>query len=86
MFREKFYIGKKIVSNNVSPIIIAEGGLSHFGCFKKMKKLIDLAKKAGADIFKTQFYITSQLISSLNQEWCNRMVSKEVEINFIKEA
>lgn len=86
MFREKFYIGKKIVSNNVSPIIIAEGGLSHFGCFKKMKKLIDLAKKAGADIFKTQFYITSQLISSLNQEWCNRMVSKEVDINFIKEA
>ena len=51
-----------------------------------MKKLIDLANKAGADIFKTQFYHTSQLISSLNQEWCNRMVSKEVDINFIKEA
>ena len=81
MFKEKFYIGKKIVSNNASPIIIAEGGVNHFGCFKKMKKLIDLANKAGADIFKTQFYHTSQLISSLNQEWCNRMVSKEVDIN-----
>lgn len=44
--------------------IIAEIGVNHDGSLKKAKKLIDIAKKAGADYVKIQIYITSRLVVS----------------------
>lgn len=86
MFKKKFKIGKITVPSKNIPIVIAEAGVNHFGNFQKMKKLIDLASDAGADIFKTQFFITDELISSLNKDWYKRMLSKEVNIEFIANA
>lgn len=82
---------KKILIDNIEIskkklVIIAEAGVNHFGSFEKMKKLIDLAKEAKADIFKTQFFFTDELISHFNKEWYQRMIPKEVDINFIKKS
>tara|TARA_A100001011_G_scaffold399643_2_gene509321 strand:+ start:2592 stop:3611 length:1020 start_codon:yes stop_codon:yes gene_type:complete len=82
---------KKILIENLEIskkklVVIAEAGVNHFGDFLKMKKLIDLAAKAKADIFKTQFYKTDELISKVDKKWHKRMLIKEVNLNFIKKS
>jgi N,N'-diacetyllegionaminate synthase len=47
--------------------IIAEIGINHNGRINTAKKLIDIAKKGGADAVKFQTYITEKLISK-NEE------------------
>ena len=42
--------------------IIAEAGLNHNGDFKKIIKLIDIAKKAEADYVKFQLFKTENFI------------------------
>ena len=42
--------------------IIAEIGVNHDGSFKRAKKLIDLAKKAGANAAKFQIFVTEEII------------------------
>ena len=44
--------------------IIAEIGINHDGKFKKAIKLIDLAKKAGADIVKFQIFEPDLMVTS----------------------
>ncbi len=48
---------------NKKIIIIAEIGVNHNGSLKIAKKLVDGAKKAGADIVKFQVYKTKFLVS-----------------------
>ena len=52
---------------NKKVYIIAEIGINHNGSIGKAKKLIDIAKIAGADAVKFQTYITEKLISK-NEE------------------
>ena len=52
-------IYKKIISNK--PVIIAEAGVNHNGRISIGKKLIDAAKRAGADCIKFQTYKASDL-------------------------
>ena len=49
--------------NNKKTFIIAEAGVNHNGNFNLAKKLIKLAKKAGADAVKFQIYNTEKLVS-----------------------
>ena len=42
--------------------IIAEVGVNHNGSIKLAKKLVDVAKKAGADFVKFQLYKTENLV------------------------
>ena len=42
--------------------LIAEAGINHNGDLKKAFKLIDEAKKAGADAIKFQTYITEKRV------------------------
>lgn len=51
---KKFFIKKKDILK--SPYIIAEIGINHEGSLKKAKKLIQNAKKAGADAVKFQVF------------------------------
>ena len=44
--------------------IIAEVGINHNGNFKKAIRLIDLAKKAGADIVKFQIFEPELMVTS----------------------
>ena len=43
--------------------VIAEIGINHNGSLKIAKKLIDVAKKCGANAVKFQSYITEKLVS-----------------------
>ena len=51
-----FKIGKRKIGPNYSPLIIAELGINHGGSLSKAK-LVDQAKKAGAEIIKHQTHI-----------------------------
>ena len=59
----KIKLGKKIISNNSLPYIIAEIGVNHECSLKKAKKLILNAKLGGADAAKFQTY-KAHLITS----------------------
>jgi N,N'-diacetyllegionaminate synthase len=65
--------------------VIAEGGVSHLGKMEKARDLIDLASNAGADVFKTQHYKTNLLIGPSSPEWRERMRSKEMTDESIRE-
>lgn len=56
-------IGKRYVGGKYPCYIIAEIGSNFDGNLKKAKKLISLAKKAGADCAKFQSFQTEQLLS-----------------------
>ena len=38
-------IGKRIISKNSKPLIVAEIGINHFGSLSVAKKIVDEAKK-----------------------------------------
>lgn len=65
--------------------IIAEGGVSHFGQMDKARALIDLARSAGADVYKTQHYCTDLLVGPSAPEWRERLRSKELPDDAIRE-
>ena len=88
MFRKKIILPNKnfIASSQKSNkvFIIAEAGVAHFGSLIKAKKLVDLAKKSGADAIKFQAYKTEELISKKYSKWFKRYKIKEVDFNFYK--
>ena len=43
--------------------IIAEIGVNHNGCIKNAKKLIDIAKKCGADAVKFQTFLVKEIVT-----------------------
>ncbi len=58
-----FKIGKRVVSNNSPPLIIVELGINHNGNISVAKKLVNSAKKAGAEIIKHQTHIAQKEMS-----------------------
>jgi N,N'-diacetyllegionaminate synthase len=85
-FHKQIKIGKKIISNQInSPTyIIAEAGVAHLGSITNAKKLVDMAKKSGADAVKFQAYLTDELVHYKYSFWYKRYKSKEVDFNFLK--
>jgi sialic acid synthase SpsE len=61
-------IGKKPVGKNHPCYMIAEIGSNFDGSLKKAKKLIELAKKSGADCAKFQSFLTEKLLSTTGFE------------------
>jgi sialic acid synthase SpsE len=57
-------ISKKIINKNSSPFIIAKAGLNHNGKLHLAKKMIDSAKKAGADAIKFQTFKASDFLTT----------------------
>tara|TARA_B100000963_G_C22611943_1_gene665305 strand:+ start:1081 stop:2124 length:1044 start_codon:yes stop_codon:yes gene_type:complete len=53
----------KELKNRTRPYFIAEAGVNHEGSITKAKKMIDVAKKAGADAIKFQTYKASKIAS-----------------------
>jgi N,N'-diacetyllegionaminate synthase len=60
-------INKKKIGLNNSTYFIAEAGLNHNGDIKIAKKLIDEAKKSGADAVKFQTYNSEEFLTTSSQ-------------------
>jgi N-acetylneuraminate synthase/N,N'-diacetyllegionaminate synthase len=63
MQQDKVRIGNKIIGEGHPVFIIAEAGVNHNGSLKLAKRMIDVAKEAGADAVKFQTYNTEALIT-----------------------
>ena len=72
-FLPHFQIGQHLIGEGASPFVIAEAGVSHFGDMDLALQLVDLASKAGANAFKTQFFDVEALIAKRAIEWQNRL-------------
>jgi len=57
---QEFKIKSKWIGNKKPVFVIAEAGINHNGSYKIAKKLVDIAKKAGADCIKFQTHITEK--------------------------
>jgi len=53
-------IRNRIIGDNYPVFVIAEAGINHNGSFSIAKKLVNMAKKAGADCVKFQTHITEE--------------------------
>lgn len=60
---KKIKIGNKFVGDGEPCLIIAEAGINHNGDISLAKKLIDVAKEAGADAVKFQTFRAEDLVS-----------------------
>jgi len=56
-------IGKRIISKNSKPLIVAEIGINHFGSLKLAKRIVDSAKKSGAEAVKVQIHLPDEEMS-----------------------
>ena len=65
---KNFKIGKKQVGEDSKCLIIAEISANHNNSFKTTKKLINSAKKNGADIIKIQTYTANSLTIKSNRK------------------
>ena len=52
-----FKIEKRIVSQKYKPLIIPEIGINHNGSLETAIKIVDAAKRAGAEIIKHQTHM-----------------------------
>tara|TARA_B110000003_G_scaffold266472_1_gene293512 strand:+ start:5757 stop:6800 length:1044 start_codon:yes stop_codon:yes gene_type:complete len=57
-------IGNRLIGSKYPPLIIVELGINHKGNFSLAKKIIDTAKRAGAEIIKHQTHIAEYEMSS----------------------
>jgi len=56
----------RIIGSNEPTFVIAEAGINHNGSLSIAKKLVNVAKKAGADCFKIQTHITEDEMIKTN--------------------
>lgn len=82
-FEPKFSIAGRRVGAGAPVYFIAEAGVAHFGDMGRAMALVDLAADAGADAFKTQAFITDELVASTLPAWRERLRIKEVDFDFI---
>jgi len=64
-------IGKRIITRDTRPYVIAEIGVNHNGSFERAKHLINLAKSGGADAAKFQSYKAETLASKNSPGYWN---------------
>ena len=57
-------IGNRIISKDTPPLVIVELGINHNGNINVAKKLVNSAKKAGAEVIKHQTHIAPMEMSS----------------------
>ena len=81
------FISKINKRDKFNPYIIAEIGVNHEGSIAKAKKMIDLAKKGGADCVKFQTYKAHLLASKHSPSyWDQKKKKLKVSINYSKSS
>lgn len=53
----EFFIGKRLISSNTPPLVIAEVGINHEGSMKKAFQMVDDAQKVGCECVKFQSHV-----------------------------
>ena len=61
-----FKLGRKVIKENGLPYFIAEVGVNHENNIPRAKKLIELAKKGGADGVKFQTYKAEKIACKIS--------------------
>ena len=59
-----FKIEKRLISINHKPLIVPEIGINHNGSLEVAFKIVDAAKRAGAEIIKHQTHIPEDEMSN----------------------
>ena len=80
-------IKNKIINNDSPVFVIAEAGSNHNGKIRIAKKLIDIAKDAGADCVKFQTYTAETFCADKNKKFTYFSQGKKVtesEFNLFK--
>ena len=77
-FDKEISINGRVINQDTAPYIIAEAGVSHFGNKEKAMALCDLAKSAGSDSIKFQIFDVDVLISSISNEWKERLGPRQM--------
>ena len=75
-------IGKRIIDKDSKPLIVAEIGINHFGSLKLAKKIVDCAKKTGAEAVKVQIHIPNEEMSDEDETdpvWYDWLPLKKVK-------
>jgi N,N'-diacetyllegionaminate synthase len=82
--RELTLAGRR-VGEGAPVFVIAEAGVAHFGSLEKARALVDLARRAGADVVKFQVFRTEDLVSSAAPDWQRRLRSRELPPSAFRE-
>ena len=64
--------------------IIAEAGVNHNGSLSLAKKLVDVAKEAGANAVKFQTFITKELVTKKAQKASYQITKEQTQYQMIK--
>jgi len=78
-FNQEVRLGKRVVSKNNQPFIIAEIGLNHNGDINIAKRLIDEAVKAGCSAVKLQLFKAASRVSReiKSNQYAEELISLE---------
>jgi len=74
----KIKLGNRTIGDGQPVYIIAEAGVNHNGDVKLAKKMIDLAKNAGADCIKFQTFKAEEFVSDKTSIYTYRSQGKEI--------
>jgi N,N'-diacetyllegionaminate synthase len=65
--KRTFVIGGRVISSESRPYCIAEAGINHNGDLQRAKRMIEIAKKVGADAVKFQTFKADEFCGDTNQ-------------------
>ena len=81
---ESFKISNINIGINYPPFCIAEVGINHNGDLNIAKKMVDIAKKSGADAVKFQTFKANEICSSEDQTYTYLSKGKQVTESMLK--
>jgi len=78
---KKIKIGERSIGEGEPCFIIAEAGINHNGQLELAKKMVEAAKKCGADAIKFQTFKTEEFIADKQLKWTYEREGKKITEN-----